>query len=413
MAHAKTTAAVSLLEREEARGVFTRRIEGANFLVAAARTNMTAPNHLLADGIPTETFNKGVFVAPCASKILGIKVGGVTMPHMANTAVTGGAGNIDFVALGNHILDSGSGLGIFAIGDVLVISGTVTNVGPFTVATVAAGDITTVETIVGELPAGAVTITAIGKCTVDVKKSVIGGTDVSLLSATKQVQTNTVLDCGYAHTGGTVFVDETAAANNDTANDVLVCAAGGPAVDDFFYVGAANKFDGFLIKCTTLGAGFVTTGIWEYWNGTAWTDLQVEEDETDGFDGVTTTGYWKVRWDLTNQTDWTTNDAGFGTIAYHVRYRFITQTTHTTHPLFGQIWIYPYGWKDFVVAAPPSTAVMARGDVVDLPLSTTDGALALLEGQEVYIQVALPNSGAVATLSDGMRVEVEWMPQEV
>ena len=40
-----------------------RRIASVPFILADARTNMTAPNHILADGIPGETsFNKGIFV---------------------------------------------------------------------------------------------------------------------------------------------------------------------------------------------------------------------------------------------------------------------------------------------------------------------------------------------------------------
>ena len=65
-----------------------RRIASVPFILADARTNMTAPNHILADGIPGETsFNKGIFVAPCKGKILKVSVNALAFP------VNGGAAN--------------------------------------------------------------------------------------------------------------------------------------------------------------------------------------------------------------------------------------------------------------------------------------------------------------------------------
>ena len=419
MAHQKTTAAVSLLEREEGRGVFTRRIGGVSFNVADTRGAPDTNDNPVADAVASEcgatAQRKGIFIAPCAAKILGIKFGGVALPQMGVTTYTGAAGVIDFVAAGRHILDSSNGLAFLKVGDVILCSGTMpavtlTNIGPFTVVTVAAGDITVAETVVGELPAGTVTIAVAGVCKIDVKKAEIAGTDLSLLAATKQIQTNTTMDCGYAHTAGTVFVDETSASNQGTANDVLICAAHpSPVADDFFYVGSGKKFDGMLIYVSTAG-NFATTGVWQYWSGAAWTTFTPEEDETDGFDGVTATGYYKVRWDSTNLAGWVP-DAVPGLLAcYHVRFKWATVTSHITDPLLQQLWIFPYGWKDWDVDALPAAASYGK-TVTDLTLSTTDGVLNLIEGQEVYL--VIDTTSSVVAKSDALRVEVEWMPQEV
>ena len=420
MAHQKTTAAVSLLEREEGRGVFSRRIEGVAFNVADTRGASDVNDNPVADSIAAEcgatARKKGIFIAPCDAKVLGIKFGGRVLPHMGVTLYTGGAGNIDFVAAGSHILDSGVGLAWLKAGDVILCSGTVpavtlTNTGPFTVVTVAAGDITVAETIVGELPAGTVSIAVAGVCKIAVNKAVIGGTDLNLLAAVKQIQTNTLMDCGYAKTGGTVFVDETAAANTGAANDVLICDGHLPLAGDYFYVGAGKKFDGVLLYASTAG-NFVTTGVWQYYAGAVlgWLTFTPDEDETDGFDGVTATGYYKVRWDSANLGGWVP-DAVPGLLAcYHVRFKWVTTTSHVTAPLLQQLWIFPYGWKDWDVAAAPA-CVYYGNDVTDLALSTSDGVLFLLEGQEVYLLVDTTLN--VEVKSDALRVEVEWMPQEV
>jgi len=412
MAHQKTTAAVSLWEREEGRGVFTRRTAGVDFDVADTRGASDTNDNPVADFIAAEcgatAQRKGIFIAPCAAKILGIKFGGKTLPQMGVTTYSGGAGAIDFVAAASHILDSGNGLAFLKVGDVITCSGSVSNPGPFTVVTVAAGDITVAETVVGELPVGVITIAVAGVCKIDVKKAVIAGTDLSLLAATKQIQLNTVQDCGYADTGGTVFVDETTVANQGAANDVLICAAGGPAANDFFYIGSGKKFDGVLIYVSTAG-NLVTTGLWQYWSGAAWTTFTPEEDETDGFDGVTATGYYKVRWNSAALAGWVP-DAVPGLLqSYHVRFKWVTVTSHVTHPLLQQLWIYPYLWPDWGADALPAAA--ALGDTVtDLGLGTTDGLLDLLEGQEVYLEADTTLS--VVVKSQALRVEVEWMPQE-
>jgi len=85
---AKTTGYNDLVYAEIGSGVRQRKITSIPFILANVRTNMTAPNHVLADAIPGETsFGKGVFIAPCRGRILKVSVNAAAFP------VNGGAAN--------------------------------------------------------------------------------------------------------------------------------------------------------------------------------------------------------------------------------------------------------------------------------------------------------------------------------
>ena len=72
---------------------------------------------------------------------------------------TGTAGHISFVNATKLIVDSDAGLAIFKTNDIIVITGSVSNPGPFTVALGnVPGQILTTEALVNETPAGAVSI---------------------------------------------------------------------------------------------------------------------------------------------------------------------------------------------------------------------------------------------------------------
>ena len=166
-----------------------------------------------------------------------------------------------------------------------------------------------------------------------------------------------------------------------------------------------------LLYVSTAG-NFVTTGVWEYYAGAVlgWLPFTPIEDETDGFDGVTVAGYYKVRWNSAALTGWVP-DAVPGLLScFHVRFRWTAFTSHVTNPLLQQLWIFPYLWTDWDVAALPAAALV-DSSVTDLDLGTTAGLLSLLEGQEVYLVIDTTSSMSVK--SQALRVEVEWMPQEV
>src|SRR4051794_33950462 len=84
--------------------------------------------------------------------------------------------------------------------------------------------------------------------------------------------------CQKALTGGTVYTDLTTAANNATTGDVTFDFA---AVDDaLYFTHATAKFSAIKITYSTAGV-YTATLVWEYWNGTAWTNLATSNLLTD------------------------------------------------------------------------------------------------------------------------------------
>ena len=78
MAHSKTNDPNARLIEQCAQGRKLRYIYSIPFIAAEARTNMTGPNHILADGIQDTTVNKAIFVAPCAGKITRVYANALT-----------------------------------------------------------------------------------------------------------------------------------------------------------------------------------------------------------------------------------------------------------------------------------------------------------------------------------------------
>jgi len=89
--------------------------------------------------------------------------------------------------------------------------------------------------------------------------------------------------------GTTTYTDKTTSVNSITqAPFVLFDDA--PATGDLIYIGAASIFLGLNITLSVAGVDNGTTAIdWEYWNGTAWTDLS-ETDVNTGASIFTSSG---------------------------------------------------------------------------------------------------------------------------
>lgn len=134
---------------------------------------------------------------------------------------------------------------------------------------------------------------------------------------------------------GGVQTDQTSAANNTTANDVIVLPAV-PAVNDAFYWGfSSNILDTIRINIGTNGAGTWTI-VWEYWNGSIWTGLSNVSDGTNGFRAGT--GNKEVDFDRPSNWALTT----VKTIsAYWIRSRVSAYTSVTTQPKGTQAWGCP------------------------------------------------------------------------
>lgn len=131
--------------------------------------------------------------------------------------------------------------------------------------------------------------------------------------------------------------DETAAAINDTLNDMTLLPAT-PAVDDAYYFAYSITFPALYLKQDTLGGG-VWAITWEYWNG-AWVGLAGVNDPTNGF-RPSVAGTYRVSW--TDPGDWAqTNVAGLGPF-YWVRARVSSYTSTTTQPKGTRVWAQTAG----------------------------------------------------------------------
>jgi hypothetical protein len=82
MAHTRIIDQNARIISQCATGKFIRNVATASIMIANSRTGSTGPNHPMADFIMASgaTLWKGLFVAPCDAKILGISVVGNPYP---------------------------------------------------------------------------------------------------------------------------------------------------------------------------------------------------------------------------------------------------------------------------------------------------------------------------------------------
>lgn len=124
------------------------------------------------------------------------------------------------------------------------------------------------------------------------------------------------------------FTDDTRDANDATANDAPLMPAT-QALNDAAYFGHDAHTYGLNITVGTAKTGTWDV-TWEYWNGTAWTELHNVVDGTNGF---STTGAQTVTW--TMPPLWETNTVDSAT-RYWVRARISSFTSSGTQPLLTQ-----------------------------------------------------------------------------
>lgn len=148
--------------------------------------------------------------------------------------------------------------------------------------------------------------------------------------------------CANAFTGGTVFTDLTTAANNATANDVIVMDAT-PVLNDALYVGHLTKpFTGIKATYSTATAYTGMTTLWEYYNGTTWVNLATSNVLVDStasgtiaFKAAASTKF--ITWNV--PTAWAKTTIN-GVLGYFVRMRVsVAQTGGTTSALADQLWV--------------------------------------------------------------------------
>lgn len=144
------------------------------------------------------------------------------------------------------------------------------------------------------------------------------------------------------HEQGVGDTDYTSEANESTQNDVLLLPD--PVnVSDGFYVGSAHKFHWALFQIDTPGVGNYVID-WQYWNGSAFVDLDVIYDSTADFKMTGMNDLGRIHAVVPGDWEKLTIVAGPTSItAYWYFAKVVTFLSMTTRPLATQIWIGPRG----------------------------------------------------------------------
>ena len=125
---------------------------------------------------------------------------------------------------------------------------------------------------------------------------------------------------------GSSYTNNTTEANSPTGTAFAVFGSTA-ATSDIIYIGMAHKFHGLTTVLAITGTGSPTL-VWEYWNGSAWTDFTSSITEaTTNASLFTAAG--KFTW--TSLTAWTTTTVNNSSAYYFVRGRF-SSGSYTTDP---------------------------------------------------------------------------------
>lgn len=135
---------------------------------------------------------------------------------------------------------------------------------------------------------------------------------------------------------GLPWTNQTAGANEATADDVYLVPNSPVALGDEVYFGNPDiKFNKVTLNITTAGV-YTSTITWQYRSTTVWATLSVTQSPNPVFKslGVGTVSF-------TAPSTWT-KTAVNGVTAYWIKARITTAGTVTTQPLAGQVWLsYP------------------------------------------------------------------------
>lgn len=136
---------------------------------------------------------------------------------------------------------------------------------------------------------------------------------------------------GATRAPGGADVDETAAAQNATLNDMNLPPQT-PGVGDAYRFGHAKMFDSIILRYDTQGVG-VWAVTWKYWNG-AWVALAGVTDPTNGFTAAA--GTYEIV--FTRPGDWALNNI-LGMNLYWVSAEVTSYFSRTSQPMGSQAWI--------------------------------------------------------------------------
>lgn len=176
--------------------------------------------------------------------------------------------------------------------------------------------------------------------------------DTGNISDSYLLGTGRAVGYAYRDRGGT-FTDYTTQINDATDADVLFFdAVGVQQVGDAFYIGDANKFYGMRFDRAGCTAGVAGVVVKEYWNGSAWTTLPNQYDQTSSLTSTVADNH-TLAW-RTDLPLWTTTTVN-GQSAYWIRWRLTT--VYTTNPTVSQCWVGDKGVHYDGLAAVGDTGV--------------------------------------------------------
>jgi hypothetical protein len=167
---------------------------------------------------------------------------------------------------------------------------------------------------------------------------------------------------GAQYYNSAAYADQLANTTSATASDVLLPPAA-QRTTDIIYFGYSEVFNGLNVVLGTSGV-YTGTGVWEYWNGTAWTALAGVVDGTVGFTAVPGTYY--VKW--TYPVTWPANAVNSVT-KFWIRFKLSECSAFTTQPKATQIHVSEILCADLAPATGTDRADWS-GVMVCLPSST-------------------------------------------
>lgn len=126
------------------------------------------------------------------------------------------------------------------------------------------------------------------------------------------------------------YTEETTDANSATDADWTVFPSS-EAVDDFVAIGHTEPFGKLVVDYANGTAGIGGAVTWEYWDGSAWTEVSGLSDGTSGFT-ATAADDKAVTWTI--PTDWSARVLDAGRPLYYVRAR--VTTVYSTNPVLDQ-----------------------------------------------------------------------------
>jgi hypothetical protein len=178
---------------------------------------------------------------------------------------------------------------------------------------------------------------------------------------------DTVSFCFNVDATPLAIVDQSADALSAGTNDVQIVPAT-HATGDYFVIGAVKPFARVVFDNTTGTAGTVGTVAWEYWDGSAWVDLEAAPGFVDGTSGFTN-ALGVVNLDFTPPVDWRPKGESDGTFNSQTLFMIRARVTggFTIDPVYDTV-----GVQDLVTATIGSVRSIAP--VVSAPFGTFPGA---------------------------------------